>query len=214
MPPRSQGPTNVTLFVAHEIERAREQELATFADLARKWGVTRAHLANITNHLTGVGSDFEQKLANAWTGGSVDELRRRADEWRKANPTWTPKAVGERKTNPTSKPLRYSDVPGAQEALSECLKANARAEVPVPDYWFHGALTMPVHSLPPSGRMTTQLLRVLAQLWYLTSTREMQAEVELAHSPEASASPRMDVPGMKPHRPTTGRAVRPGKFSA
>ncbi len=98
MPPRSQGPTNVTLFVAHEIERAREQELATFADLARKWGVTRAHLANITNHLTGVGSDFEQKLANAWTGGSVDELRRRADEWRKANPTWTPKAVGERKT--------------------------------------------------------------------------------------------------------------------
>jgi hypothetical protein len=213
MPPRSQGPTNVTLFVAYEIERAREQELATFADLARKWGVTRAHLANITNHLTGVGSDFEQKLANAWTGGSVDELRRRADEWRKANPTWTPKAVGERKADPT-KPIRYIDVPGAEEALTECLKTNARAEVPVPDYWFHGALTMPVHTLPPSGRMSVQLLRVLAQLWYLTATREAQAAVELAHSPEASMSPRIDVPGMKPRRLATVRNIRPGKSPA
>lgn len=184
MPSRVITPSNLTLYVAHEIER--EKETVSYQQLADRWEVSKAHLVNVSTHLHGVGPELEQKLADAWTGGSRDKLQRLADEWRRQHPAWRPRNAGRTREVHQSpdQQVTYGDLPGAATALQECLNVNSTAPMPVPEYWFHGALTMAVVRMPASGRISAAFLRVLAQFWRYTSTREMQAAVQKQYSEE------------------------------
>jgi hypothetical protein len=187
MPPRSPKADDLTLFVAHEIERNRDPSgpNRTYESLSEEWGVSKPHLANVVNHLRGVGRDFENKLADAWTGGDVQKLRERASRWRKENPDWLPKAFGERvPSDDTSAPKTYGDLPGAQEALKEVLNDNKLAIEPTPPVWFHAALKMKADRVPPAGRITADLLRLLARLWYFTTDISTRAAVEREYEGE------------------------------
>lgn len=93
------------LYMAHLVE---EQQVSgdTLRTLSVKWKVNHAQLSNLQCHLRGVGRQVENKIAEAVSGGSVDELRRRAAEWHAKHPGWRPRAY-----RPVTITLKNGDFP-------------------------------------------------------------------------------------------------------
>lgn len=79
----------VTVFVRSLI-RERNQAGQSFQKIGDEFGVTKTHVLNVHNKGFTVGTDVEEKVAKLLFGGSVDELRRRAQEFAQANPHLIP----------------------------------------------------------------------------------------------------------------------------
>ncbi len=79
----------LTLYFAYLIEREQSRGV-TLRMLGKRWGVSHAALSVLRKHLRGGARDVEEGIARAETGGSLDELRRRATKWRAKNPNWWP----------------------------------------------------------------------------------------------------------------------------
>jgi hypothetical protein len=81
----------ITLYEAFLVQEEYDGGLS-IRRIAKKWDVNHAQISNLVCHLKGVGHQVERKIAEIKTGGSIDELRRRAKEWHAKHPGWRPRA--------------------------------------------------------------------------------------------------------------------------
>lgn len=136
-------------------------------------GVTKTHAWNIHNKLASVGQDVENRLAKLVSGGSIDSLRTIVSTWHTANRDWVPAPL--QKERQVRQTITYGELPGANEALTVCLRHEGNAR-DIPDVWLHGALDLPAAA--QTKAVTPDLLIALANVWHLSVPEVEQADLE------------------------------------
>jgi hypothetical protein len=108
----------VVLYMAHLIE----EEMANgkkLRPLGKEWNLHHSTLATLRFNLRGGGKHVETKIAEAVTGGSVDELRRLAKVWHAKHPGWRPKDYASPDAPPKNSAFAWWDEEAARFAASK-----------------------------------------------------------------------------------------------
>lgn len=87
--PKTPTKIAVDAFIAAELTRMNDHGKGTsWRELGRTYGISHVHAREIAMTGTGAGQRLEATWAERHFGGSVDELRRAAEAWARANGRW------------------------------------------------------------------------------------------------------------------------------